>query len=570
MFRHPAIALCLFLIGNSCALADTRICNTGSVAVNLAYAYDTSIMSVHGWYALKPGECRSNSLGYWLAISQADRQGRRGIAGYYPSPWQVPIFYDSNREFCVHPTNGFNQSLAFGNVCSPGHEKVPFTIYARDSDGLFPATLSIKTDPDIPIRLFSAEAAASNEAKKYNERGNASYNSKNYDQAIAEFTKAIELSPQFEEAYNNRGVAKFSKRDYSGAVADYTKAIESFPGYVIAHHNRGFALIEQGDYQRASADCTRALELDPKDDYAYACRGRAYLKLGRLSEALADAHRSLQLRPSDATNLLDRAYILEALGRREEAIADASRALSVDPTLERAKETLRRLQGTGGLSLWYAVLTVAIVGIASYFLFRRQDAFRRMRQLFRAASEGVGAGGSARTPFRLLSGWSFRIPGPRLSAMGVWGAAGLSIGLVVLLLAGFVFLALAVASLEGMVRQLGFGPGATHMVFVLSLSLGLVALLWIAFGRFLAFARRRHLAAALIVAPVIALMSGAVAGLVIGYMVQLLGTPESSRASVHLIAFGAGVLLSIVHMVRKLRSAKESVRTETVVAARPT
>jgi len=141
---------------------------------------------------------------------------------------------------------------------------------------------------------------------------------------------------------------------------------------------------------------------------------------------------------------------------------------------------------------------------------------------------------------------------------------------VVLLLAGFVFLALAVASLEGMVRQLGFGPGATHMVFVLSLSLGLVALLWIAFGRFLAFARRRHLAAALIVAPVIALMSGAVAGLVIGYMVQLLGTPESSRASVHLIAFGAGVLLSIVHMVRKLRSAKESVRTETVVAARPT
>ena len=43
---------------------------------------------------------------------------------------------------------------------------------------------------------------------------------------IDNYTKAINLNPDYSAAFNNRGFAKYSLNDYDGAIADYTKAIE--------------------------------------------------------------------------------------------------------------------------------------------------------------------------------------------------------------------------------------------------------------------------------------------------------------------------------------------------------
>jgi tetratricopeptide (TPR) repeat protein len=46
------------------------------------------------------------------------------------------------------------------------------------------------------------------------------------DGAIADFSKAIEINPDFVDAYAHRGVAKERKGDMQGAKADYSKSIE--------------------------------------------------------------------------------------------------------------------------------------------------------------------------------------------------------------------------------------------------------------------------------------------------------------------------------------------------------
>jgi tetratricopeptide (TPR) repeat protein len=57
--------------------------------------------------------------------------------------------------------------------------------------------------------------------------------------AIADYTKAIEINPNYASTYYNRGILKKDLKDYSGAIADYTKAIEINPNYAIAYYNRG-------------------------------------------------------------------------------------------------------------------------------------------------------------------------------------------------------------------------------------------------------------------------------------------------------------------------------------------
>ena len=66
-------------------------------------------------------------------------------------------------------------------------------------------------------------------ADEYFYRAYSKDNLKDYKGAVADYTKAIEINPNYAYAYYNRGIAKDELKDYKGAIADYTKAIEIRP-----------------------------------------------------------------------------------------------------------------------------------------------------------------------------------------------------------------------------------------------------------------------------------------------------------------------------------------------------
>ena len=78
---------------------------------------------------------------------------------------------------------------------------------------------------------------------------------------FADYTKAIEINPNYVLSYYNRGVAKEALKDYYGAITDYTKFIEINPNYASAYYNRGIAKYYLGDKNGACQDARKTQDL---------------------------------------------------------------------------------------------------------------------------------------------------------------------------------------------------------------------------------------------------------------------------------------------------------------------
>jgi len=91
------------------------------------------------------------------------------------------------------------------------------------------------------------------------------YEQGDYQGAIADYSKAIEINPQDADYYFIRGLAKSRLKNRQGAIADYNKAIAINPQYVLAYSNRGIAKELVGDLKGACADWKEASSLGDKD-----------------------------------------------------------------------------------------------------------------------------------------------------------------------------------------------------------------------------------------------------------------------------------------------------------------
>lgn len=85
-----------------------------------------------------------------------------------------------------------------------------------------------------------------------------------YELAIKDYDKAYKISPDIPEIHVNRGNMLFMSRVFDQAVTEYTRAIElDFPKLYIAFYNRGLTFEKMGKLDKAAADYQRALELMP-------------------------------------------------------------------------------------------------------------------------------------------------------------------------------------------------------------------------------------------------------------------------------------------------------------------
>ncbi|HYV92332.1 MAG TPA: tetratricopeptide repeat protein [Chitinophagales bacterium] len=110
-------------------------------------------------------------------------------------------------------------------------------------------------------------------AVAYISRGIAFYKEKKNDEALSDFNKAVELSPDFPDAFFNRGSLFANLKRNDEALNDFNRTIELKRDYAQAYNNRGIVYYTEMKYQEALSDFSRAIELEHDYAESYFYRG---------------------------------------------------------------------------------------------------------------------------------------------------------------------------------------------------------------------------------------------------------------------------------------------------------
>jgi TolB-like protein/DNA-binding winged helix-turn-helix (wHTH) protein/Tfp pilus assembly protein PilF len=243
-------------------------------------------------------------------------------------------------------------------------------------------------------------------------RGLQGWNQRNpqgFHAAIAEFTRATELSPDYAVAFaqlsrvyslapifagmpTSEAVPKaidaanhalsldgtladahsslaFTKvhylHDWASAEKEFRRAVELEPNNPYAHffYSNSF-LSPSGRHEEAIAEMKKSIELDPLSTRIQCFAGRTYISARRYEDAFAQFQRVNQLDPNFALNHERLAHLYAIMGKFDEAIAEDSKArilVHENPDSVQAKmDRLRRAWSQHGpRGYWQAELDLA-------------------------------------------------------------------------------------------------------------------------------------------------------------------------------------------------------------------
>ncbi|QLE56447.1 tetratricopeptide repeat-containing serine protease family protein [Nostoc sp. TCL26-01] len=191
--------------------------------------------------------------------------------------------------------------------------------------------LSSKTDVAVGVTVPKVPVNITPKADNFYIQAGDKYDKGDLRGAIADYTQAISLNPNYVNAYNDRGNARSELGDKKGAIADYNAAIKINPRYAKGFYNRGVAHAELGNNKQAIADYTEAIKIDPEYINAYNNRGISRGDLGDIKGAIADYTQAIKINPNYARAFYNRGVSRRQLDDKQGAIADYTEAVRIDP-----------------------------------------------------------------------------------------------------------------------------------------------------------------------------------------------------------------------------------------------
>lgn len=242
---------------------------------------------------------------------------------------------------------------------------IPFlTLGQTNAEVIQQAKLYSRSDRAKAIKLLTqAIEKDTTAAQLYYERGLLRFKEDSSDLALADYDKALFLSPDWHIIHIFKGYAYRQKDEYDKAINQFSIYIEESDSDTLAfeHMVRGKMKMQEGNLGGALEDFSKAEELSPLEEHLffykfslkynsgnfaasineinkaialnpdfygyYFNRGNAYFYLGKFELAKKDYEKSLDLNRENADAFFQRGWVKDTLENCSEAIIDYSLAL---------------------------------------------------------------------------------------------------------------------------------------------------------------------------------------------------------------------------------------------------
>lgn len=172
------------------------------------------------------------------------------------------------------------------------------------------------------------------------DRGDSLLLSKDYENAVRWYDRAIQENPNDPVLYNNQGLALQRLGKLHEALRCFNRATELDDKYLLPWINKGNVLSELRRYNEAMQCYDKAIEIDPNDASAWNNKGNLSAILGRYDEANTYFEKALQSLPEYASAWNNKGDALNHLGQYAEAKTCFEKALEVSAASNRIEREL--------------------------------------------------------------------------------------------------------------------------------------------------------------------------------------------------------------------------------------
>ncbi|GHU76326.1 hypothetical protein FACS189461_3760 [Spirochaetia bacterium] len=201
------------------------------------------------------------------------------------------------------------------------------------------------------------------DAESHFAKGKSFFDAEDWDNAIAEYTKAIKLDPNNAYYYFNRGWAYEFEKDYDSAIADYTQASKLDPtdktyiAEMLAVKEKATQATKrkaeaeqiakaqakaQHEAREKAEQAAKAKAKALQDEEFHFARGKSFSDKQDWDNAIAEYTKAIGLNPNKSVYYNNRGYAYNAKKDYDSAIADYTQAIKLDPINTNYKQNLAK------------------------------------------------------------------------------------------------------------------------------------------------------------------------------------------------------------------------------------
>ena len=172
------------------------------------------------------------------------------------------------------------------------------------------------------------------EGENHYNSGISNYDSENYEEAILDFNKALELEYDLSGVYYFLGQCHYYLSDFKNGIK-YLSLSNKIAPFAYSYYLIGIMQFDEKKYEATINSITKSIELDDGDDKKFlskkhTMRARAKYYKDDDNGALKDLEKAIELNPSASFTLRFRAEVFNYLENYNKAIQDITKAIELD------------------------------------------------------------------------------------------------------------------------------------------------------------------------------------------------------------------------------------------------